>query len=52
VDLGTRFWMDLLTGSNTTRLALDRGESIAAIVSGWEAGLRAFGETRKKHLLY
>lgn len=51
---GGRFWVDMLTGSNLTRLQLDAGASPAEIVDMWhtEAGLDDFMSLRKQFLAY
>ena len=52
-DSEGRYWVDLLSGSNFTRLALDRGEGAAEIVAAWEADdqLVAFRALRKQYLI-
>ena len=48
------YWIDLLLGSNETRLALDSGLSPDRIVARWEADddLHQFRRVREQHLLY
>jgi uncharacterized protein YbbC (DUF1343 family) len=46
----TRF--DRLAGGSSLRQALQAGESPAAIVAGWQDGLRRFQEMRRAALLY
>jgi len=48
------YYFDLLTGSNVTRLAVDRGDSVDDIVDMWEAdpAFAEFRERRGRHLLY
>jgi uncharacterized protein YbbC (DUF1343 family) len=44
--------IDILYGSDRLRLAIDRGEDIAALVASWRPEEEAFGRTREKYLLY
>lgn len=43
---------DLHMGSNATRLALERGDAVADIVSRWQPGLESFARARQPFLLY
>ena len=51
---GERFWIDMLTGSNLTRLQIDAGASPDEIMSLWrtEGGLDEFEALREPFLLY
>jgi uncharacterized protein YbbC (DUF1343 family) len=48
-SLGT---FDKVSGGSATRLALQAGNSAAAIVASWEDGEAAFRKQREKYLLY
>jgi len=45
-------WFDKLYGTDTVRLALQAGESPAAIARSWAPGLRRFAQSRRACLLY
>ncbi len=43
---------DLVWGTSAVRLAIDRGDSAAAIVARWKPGLERFKKLRQPHLMY
>ncbi|MGQ0549043.1 MAG: exo-beta-N-acetylmuramidase NamZ family protein [Armatimonadota bacterium] len=43
---------DLVWGTSAVRLAIERGDSPAAIVARWQPGLARFKKLREPHLLY
>ncbi len=43
---------DRLAGGSDLRVAIDRGESVAAIAAGWRGELERFEDTRRRFLLY
>jgi uncharacterized protein YbbC (DUF1343 family) len=47
-----RWPIDILSGSDALRTALDRGEDVETIVAAWAADEEAFRRTREKYLLY
>jgi uncharacterized protein YbbC (DUF1343 family) len=44
--------IDVLTGTDAVRLALESGVSPRRLLPGWDAELRAFRRRRARHLLY
>ena len=46
------FWIDMLTGSEQVRTAIDRGASADEVVQGWRQELAKFRRTRERYLLY
>jgi uncharacterized protein YbbC (DUF1343 family) len=44
--------IDILSGTDALRLALERGEPLRAIERGWQRELRAWLPRRARHLLY
>ncbi len=44
--------IDVLTGTDTVRLAIDSGVSPRRLLPGWDVELRAFRRRRARHLLY
>ena len=46
------FWIDLLTGSDQVRRAIDRGADADEVVAGWQSDLHDFRATRSRYLLY
>jgi uncharacterized protein YbbC (DUF1343 family) len=46
------FWIDLLTGSDQVRRAVDAGAGTDEIVAGWQSELAGFRATRGRYLLY
>ncbi|MDR7420342.1 MAG: DUF1343 domain-containing protein, partial [Armatimonadota bacterium] len=46
------YLFDLVWGTKTLRLALQRGESAETIVRGWQPGLERFRKLREAYLLY
>ncbi|MGH3368170.1 MAG: exo-beta-N-acetylmuramidase NamZ family protein [Nocardioidaceae bacterium] len=46
------YWIDLLTGSNAVRKAIDAGASTGDVVHGWQDDLEAFRRRREPYLLY
>ncbi|WP_232344359.1 exo-beta-N-acetylmuramidase NamZ family protein [Actinoplanes awajinensis] len=49
---GSRYWIDLLTGSTRLRTTIDAGGSVADVVGAWSGELAAFEAQRRKYLLY
>ena len=51
---GSRYWIDMLTGSNITRLSIDSGLSASQIIAKWHGvgGLDAFLKVRARYLMY
>ncbi len=47
-----RLHIDLLSGTDAVRLALDRGDSAPSIVAGWETELRQFTQVAQNYYLY
>lgn len=45
-------FVDLLLGSDAPRLALERAESLDALLAGWQPDLAAFAVARRAFLLY
>lgn len=52
VENGGRYWLDLLSGSDYVRSAIEAGTNSADIAAGWQDGLRAFGNVRERYLIY
>jgi uncharacterized protein YbbC (DUF1343 family) len=52
VDSGTRYWIDLLTGSTRLRTMVDAGASTSEVVGAWTGELAAFEKQRRPYLLY
>ncbi|MEU4424483.1 DUF1343 domain-containing protein [Actinoplanes sp. NPDC024001] len=52
VDGGTRYWIDLLTGSTRLRTMIDAGASVDEVTGAWAAELAAFERQRRPYLLY
>ena len=50
--VGNRLAIDLLFGTDRTRLALEAAASPATIAQGWQAELDRFLPRRKRYLLY
>ncbi|MCO5997805.1 exo-beta-N-acetylmuramidase NamZ family protein [Actinoallomurus rhizosphaericola] len=46
------YWIDLLTGSDQVRTAIDGGATIDQVVAGWQADLARFRAQRQRYLLY
>lgn len=46
------YWIDLLTGSDQVRLAIDAGRSTDQVVAGWQGELARFRAVRARYLLY
>jgi uncharacterized protein YbbC (DUF1343 family) len=46
------FWVDLLTGSDRVRRAIDDGADTDEVVAGWRSELGHFRTTRSRYLLY
>jgi uncharacterized protein YbbC (DUF1343 family) len=46
------YWIDLLTGSDQVRTAIDGGADVDQVVAGWQADLAQFRAKRKRYLLY
>ena len=46
------FWIDLLTGSDQVRRAVDAGAGAHEVVAGWRSELSDFRATRDRYLLY
>jgi uncharacterized protein YbbC (DUF1343 family) len=44
--------IDLLTGSDRIRIALERGEDLRELEASWLAELERFKEIRSEHLIY
>jgi uncharacterized protein YbbC (DUF1343 family) len=51
-DPSGHYFIDLLLGTNTPRQAIERGESIDALVAGWSSETAAFRAARGPTLLY
>ncbi|GAA2873991.1 hypothetical protein Acy02nite_31900 [Actinoplanes cyaneus] len=49
---GTRYWIDLLTGSARLRTMIDAGASTDDVTGSWAAELAAFEKQRRPYLLY
>ncbi|GAA2707379.1 exo-beta-N-acetylmuramidase NamZ family protein [Actinoplanes palleronii] len=49
---GSRYWIDLLTGSARLRTTIDAGGSVADVVGAWAGELATFEAQRRKYLLY
>ena len=47
-----RMPIDLLTGSDRIRIALERGEDLRELEASWLAELERFKEIRSEHLIY
>lgn len=45
-------YFDKIMGTAKVRLAIEAGQSIAAIVNSWGSGLAAFAELRRPYLIY
>ncbi|WP_328476008.1 DUF1343 domain-containing protein [Actinoplanes sp. NBC_00393] len=52
LDSGTRYWIDLLTGSTRLRTMIDAGASTSEVVGAWAGELAAFEKQRRPYLLY
>ncbi|MBG0563813.1 exo-beta-N-acetylmuramidase NamZ family protein [Actinoplanes aureus] len=52
VDGGTRYWIDLLTGSARLRTMIDAGATTGEVVGAWAEELAAFDARRRPYLLY
>jgi uncharacterized protein YbbC (DUF1343 family) len=48
----SHYFVDRLFGSDRLRRGLDSGADVAELIAGWPAGLAAFEERRRPHLLY
>jgi uncharacterized protein YbbC (DUF1343 family) len=46
------YWIDLLTGSDQVRTAIDGGANVDQVVAGWQADLARFRAQRQRYLLY
>ncbi|GAA0336313.1 DUF1343 domain-containing protein [Actinoallomurus spadix] len=46
------YWIDLLTGSDQVRTAIDGGANVDQVVAGWQADLARFRAQRRRYLLY
>jgi len=46
------FWIDLLTGSDRVRRAVDAGAGVDEVVGGWRSELSDFRASRDRYLLY
>jgi uncharacterized protein YbbC (DUF1343 family) len=46
------YWIDLLTGSDQVRTAIDGGANVDQVVAGWQAELAKFAAVRARYLLY
>lgn len=49
---GTRYWIDLLTGSSRLRTMIDAGAAHGEVTSAWTGELAAFEKQRRPYLLY
>ncbi|GAA0485123.1 hypothetical protein Ade02nite_08510 [Paractinoplanes deccanensis] len=49
---GSRYWIDLLTGSARLRTMIDAGATTGEVTGAWAAELRAFSAQRRPYLLY
>ncbi|GAA4954327.1 exo-beta-N-acetylmuramidase NamZ family protein [Actinoplanes utahensis] len=49
---GSRYWIDLLTGSTRLRTMIDGGAAPDEIIASWSGELAAFDQQRKPYLLY
>jgi uncharacterized protein YbbC (DUF1343 family) len=49
---GGRYWLDLLSGSDYVRNAIEAGESSTAIAAGWQDELQEFANVRERYLSY
>jgi uncharacterized protein YbbC (DUF1343 family) len=49
---GGRYWLDLLSGSDYVRNAIDAGRSSTEIAAGWQDELREFANVRERYLIY
>ncbi len=47
-----RYWIDLLSGSDTLRKGIEAGASVEEIKQNWQDDLNAFKKQRKPYLLY
>ncbi|MEU4221769.1 DUF1343 domain-containing protein [Actinoplanes sp. NPDC026623] len=52
VDGGTRYWIDLLTGSSRLRTMIDAGATTDDVVGAWAGELAAFEARRRPYLRY
>ncbi|GAA1640680.1 exo-beta-N-acetylmuramidase NamZ family protein [Actinoplanes couchii] len=52
VDSGTRYFIDLLTGSARLRTMIDAGAPYPEVAGAWAGELAAFDRRRKPYLLY
>jgi uncharacterized protein YbbC (DUF1343 family) len=52
VDGGTRYWIDLLTGSSRLRTMIDAGAATDEVTGAWAGELAAFETRRRPYLLY
>lgn len=52
VDGGTRYWIDLLTGSSRLRTMIDAGATAGDVVGAWAVELAAFEARRRPYLRY
>ncbi|MEU7904906.1 DUF1343 domain-containing protein [Actinoplanes sp. NPDC049118] len=52
VDGGTRYWIDLLTGSSRLRTMIDAGAPAGDVVGAWAGELAAFEARRRPYLRY
>jgi uncharacterized protein YbbC (DUF1343 family) len=46
------YWIDMLTGSDRLRRAVDAGAGTDEVLATWRAGLEEFRRVRARHLLY
>ena len=47
-----RYWIDLLSGSDSLRIQIEEGKSAAEIKKNWLAEIDSFRQLRKNYLLY
>ena len=47
-----RYWIDLLSGSDSLRTQIENGKSAAEIKKNWQAEIESFKKQRKNYLLY
>ncbi len=52
VDGGTRYFIDLLTGSPRLRTMIDAGAGTAEVTGAWTTELATFDRRRRRYLLY
>mmetsp|Transcript_12453 Transcript_12453/g.31528 ORF Transcript_12453/g.31528 Transcript_12453/m.31528 type:complete len:84 (+) Transcript_12453:169-420(+) len=52
VRSGSRFWIDLLTGSDQVRKGIEAGQTLDQIAAGWQEDLDWWKGMAQNYLLY